>query len=132
MPVGQGGFAVEQFEAGRYNVVFDCGTTTRIGKKNCKKVIEDEIRRTFEPRTRIQKVFISHFHEDHINGLPFLLEHCRVDEIYLPYLTQSEQVITLILLHEYMDNTNGRLLQNLITKVKQKQIMLCLGSLVTT
>lgn len=115
LPIGQGGFAVEQFDEGRYNVVFDCGTTTRIGKKNCKKVIEDEIRRTFKLHTRIQKVFISHFHEDHINGLPFLLDHCFVDEIYLPYLTRSEQVIALILLHEYMNGAAGQLLRDIIT-----------------
>lgn len=115
LPIGQGGFAVEQFEKGKYNVVFDCGTKTGIRKKNCSNVIKDEIRRTFEPRDRIQKVFITHFHEDHINGLPFLLEHCCVDEIYMPYLTWSEKVITLILLQEYMNDATGPLLQDLVT-----------------
>lgn len=37
---------------GKYNVVFDCGTKTRIGKKNCSNVIKDEIRRTFEPHVK--------------------------------------------------------------------------------
>lgn len=115
LPIGQGGFAVEQFEKGKYNVVFDCGTTTRIGKRTCIDVIKDEIQRKFEPHTRIQKVFISHFHEDHFNGLPSLLEHCYVNEIYLPYLTPSEQVITLILLQEYMNDNTGGLLQDLVT-----------------
>lgn len=115
LPIGQGGFAVEQFEKGKYNVVFDCGTTTRIGKRNCSEVIKNEIQRTFEPHTRIQKVFISHFHEDHFNGLPSLLEYCYVDEIYLPYLTRCEQVITLILLQEYMNDDTGGLLQDLVT-----------------
>lgn len=75
LPIGQGGFAVEQFDDARYNVVFDCGTSTANGKSSARQAIEDQIRQTFGPKTKIQKVFISHLHADHINGLPFLLRY---------------------------------------------------------
>ena len=109
LPIGQGGFAVEQFDDARYNVVFDCGTSTANGKSSARQAIEDQIRQTFDPNTKIQKVFISHLHADHINGLPFLLRYCRVSQVYLPYLTQSEQVITLILLQIEFQNYNRSL-----------------------
>lgn len=118
LPIGQGGFAVEQFDDARHNVVFDCGTSTANGKSSARQAIEDQIQQTFDPKTKIQKVFISHLHADHINGLPFLLRYCRVSKVYLPYLTPSEQVITLILLHDMLndDNVSARLLQHLITR----------------
>lgn len=115
LPIGQGGFAVELFDDARYNVVFDCGTSTANGNSSGKQAIEEQIRQTFDQGTTIQKVFISHLHDDHINGLPYLLRYCRVSRVYLPYLTPSEQVITLMLLQAALNDENGPLLQHLIT-----------------
>lgn len=115
LPIGQGNFAVERFYKGEYNVVFDCGSSTKIGKGRVEKTVEDQIRRTFHEGERIKKVFISHLHDDHINGLPFLLKYCNVEEIYLPYMTPSEKAIALILLHDSIDDRSGPLLQQLLT-----------------
>ena len=90
LPVGQGAFYTEQFECG-VNVVYDCGSST---SKSC---VEKQIRSVFEPQEKIQAVFISHFHEDHMNGLPFLLSYCNVERIYLPYLTEDEILLTRLL-----------------------------------
>lgn len=114
LPIGQGGFAAEQFRNGE-NIVFDCGTISATEKTNSIKYLQRLIQRTFKPRDIIRKVFVSHLHDDHINGLPFLLRYCQVDEVYLPYLTPSEQAITIMLLHETMDSENLRLVQALIT-----------------
>ena len=115
LPIGQGGFAVEQFSRNKINIVFDCGTKTNIGKVGSQKLVEALICRTFEPGEQIHMVFVSHLHDDHINGLPFLLRYCKVKRIYLPYLTPVEQAITIFLLQETMDIDSLRLFRSLIT-----------------
>ena len=90
LPVGQGAFYTEQFDCG-VNVVYDCGSSTS------RSAIEKQIACTFEPREKIQAVFISHLHEDHINGLPFLLSHCCVERLYLPFLTEEEILLTRLI-----------------------------------
>ena len=60
LPVGQGAFYTEQFDCG-VNVVYDCGSSTS------RSAIEKQIACTFESREKIQAVFISHLHEDHIH-----------------------------------------------------------------
>ena len=47
-------------------------------------------------RKVIDAVFISHFHEDHINGLDYLLSHYTVKKLFLPLLTEIEKIQLLI------------------------------------
>ena len=95
-PVGQGAFYTEQFDEA--NVVFDCGTSTQINDRSNKSIplIEREIMNIFEKGQEIDAVFISHLHIDHINGLEFLLKHCKVRRVFLPLLSESEKAICLI------------------------------------
>lgn len=83
LPVGQGAFYVEQFKCG-VNIVYDCGSSTGV------KCVNDMIKATFSKGERISIVFISHMHSDHINGLEFLIKHCRVEKIFAPYLSPEE------------------------------------------
>ena len=102
LSVGQGAFYTEQFDCGM-NIVYDCGSSTG------KSAVEKQIADTFEPREKIQAVFISHLHEDHINGLPFLLSYCCVEKIYLPFLTEEEILLTrLIASGKYRIHLSGR------------------------
>ncbi len=80
LPVGQGAFYTEQFDGG-VNVIYDCGSQTGV------EIVEKMIESTFDKGEEIHAVFISHLHSDHINGLEFLLKHCKVETLYLPYLT---------------------------------------------
>ena len=88
-PVGQGAFYSEHFcfessESSKrlVNVVYDCGTST--GKKYLH--IEKEIEKGFKEGEIIDAVFISHLHDDHINGIPYLIKRCDVKRIFFPLL----------------------------------------------
>lgn len=78
-PVGQGAFFTEQFydESGKvvHNVVYDCGSFT-----SQPNLLEYEIRNTFERNAHIDLLFISHFDEDHVNGLMTLQNQTKIDK----------------------------------------------------
>lgn len=87
LPVGQGAFYLERF-TDIATIIYDCGSTS-------KKTIEQTLDQYLEKDETISALFISHLHDDHINGLPYLLQHCDVERIYLPYLTESQKAIEL-------------------------------------
>ena len=98
LSVGQGAFYCESFETGE-NIVYDCGNT------NQKKVLKDCIDRAFYNEEIIKAVFISHLHYDHISGLEYLLTHCKVQRVYLPFLT-PEGLALIKLYYEYKKYKN--------------------------
>lgn len=88
LPVGQGAFYREVFDLGneKKTIIYDCGSLPN------KSIIEKQIRNEFSKGDVIDAVFISHFDEDHINGLPFLLKHCKVNNLFFPLITDSDKV----------------------------------------
>lgn len=86
--VGQGGFYTEKFN--NFNMVFDCGSETDI------EIINQNIKKRFHKRENIDAVFISHLHNDHVNGLVYLLNFCKVKRVFLPLLTEEQKLISLI------------------------------------
>lgn len=89
LPVGQGAFYLEQFRSAseKINVVYDCGSTTDV------KLVKDHIDDMIKPREIIHAVFISHLHEDHMNGLEYLLENYRVKRLYFPLLAKESRIL---------------------------------------
>ena len=85
--IGQGAFYTEELDG--LIMVYDCGGSR-------KEIIEHEIQNTFEEDQTIDKLFISHFHNDHINGLKFLLSYCNVQTVYLPLLHEKSEIQFLI------------------------------------
>ncbi|QAB14425.1 MBL fold metallo-hydrolase [Hydrogenovibrio thermophilus] len=85
-PVGQGAFYTEEHLKPRtdieFRVVYDCGGSSG-------KIVKDEIDRKYRKNEQIDAVFISHFHQDHINGLEYLLSRCDVKKVFIPSLTDS-------------------------------------------
>ena len=85
-PVGHGAFFTEHLktvdskarEKAFFNVVYDCGATAR--GQNVSSLVKKEIDITFEKDEHIDILFISHFDEDHTNGLVYLLENTKMDE----------------------------------------------------
>lgn len=95
LPVGQGAFYCEQFDGllsnnKKVNIVYDCGSSTDV------KWVEAEIRAIFDKDEIIHAVFISHLHNDHINGLKYLLKYCNVKNIFFPLMNEDEKNIVLV------------------------------------
>ena len=87
-PVGQGGFYTEIFEIpnqkgeiSTHCVVYDCGSATRAEPK---KTIESAL---FDDKDLdIDILFISHFDDDHVNGLAELSKKHRIKRIVIPQI----------------------------------------------
>lgn len=82
LPVGQGAFYVEEFADG-FTLVYDCGSYGNIS------LINDAIEKS--KIRKIDLLVISHFHEDHINGLAYLFKNFTVKKMLMPYLELAEQ-----------------------------------------
>lgn len=86
--VGQGAFCTEEFHDSnqglKHTVVFDCGSTTRIGHGYC---INKVVSGTFSEKENIDVLFISHFDKDHVNGIKEIIKQGRsIDYIVLPQI----------------------------------------------
>lgn len=102
--IGQGAFYTEFFED--FIIVYDCGSDNNIN------LIRTRINATFEQGTKIDAIFISHLHEDHVNGLEYLLNHCRVHRLFLPLLTDDEKIKLLI--HNSLHGEDDKFVKDLI------------------
>lgn len=86
-PVGQGLFTTGTIFTGRetaFNYVYDCGTSS------ARRLLKDALGTI---PTRVNLVAISHFDQDHVNGLLGLLERRRVDVLLLPALTLEQRLM---------------------------------------
>lgn len=96
--VGQGAFYTERFyddnEKNLFNAVYDCGTS------NSQQKLMSEIQTEFSLGTRIDYLFISHFHYDHISGIKELKGHCHIDKFVIPVI--SPQLLAEATLYNYL------------------------------
>ena len=83
-PVGQGGFYTEAFDD-NHMVVYDCGGTSHIDVERCIDSLFTE-----QKSPQIEAVFISHLHEDHINGLQYLLKKSKTKRLFLPQFSREK------------------------------------------
>lgn len=97
-PVGQGLFYTGSLANGYYNFVYDCGTVS--GKYYLDNAINryvKEMGHKINEKPNIDFVVISHLHADHFNGIKLLKAKANIKKIYLPYLGNNEDLITLFL-----------------------------------
>ena len=95
-PVGQGGFYTESFD-NQHMVVYDCG-----GSENVKESIDHLLDRESSPQ--IEAIFISHLHDDHINGLQYLLDKTSAKRLFLPCF--SQEIVFETLFYNSLQNPN--------------------------
>lgn len=83
LPVGQGAFYLEtlRLRGNEYRVIYDCGSATGV------TYVETQIKSNLNKGETIHAVFISHLDDDHVNGLKFLLDYCRVKNLFFPLIT---------------------------------------------
>jgi hypothetical protein len=99
-PVGQGAFYTEKHMAGEdeFTIVYDCGSWNRKTKPImlCEKKLKQKIKTVFYKKQKIDVLFISHFHYDHINGIEFLKDHCKIERVVMPYVDDKAKVLVKI------------------------------------
>lgn len=79
MDVGQGQSIVICTPNGRV-IVVDCGSTSsRNGGRNAANVVRDYLKSI--GKSRIDMLILSHPHDDHINGFPYLLQKVKAKQV---------------------------------------------------
>ena len=93
-PVGQGAFYSEKIHINNqsFNIVYDCGSNTSYKVNGKKKVVQTEVRSYYHKEETINLLFISHFDNDHVNGLEYLKDHCNIKCVIMPLLTPSARL----------------------------------------
>ncbi len=95
-PVGHGFFhtASVSVNGTTYRYVYDCGAAKKV-------TIEQQVDRyskneELENRpNELDMVVISHFHADHIKGLPHLFSKFKVKKLVIPYLAKNFKLVAL-------------------------------------
>ncbi len=105
-PIGQGAFYTElfEFESRVCNIVFDCGGTPAYIEPCVEKFCNHLSNRQNRERPIVDAVFISHFDDDHVNGLEKLFELANVKRIFLPLLNDSDCCALSLSFVEHMYN----------------------------
>lgn len=89
-PVGQGFFSSQQILYGdeKFTCVYDCGSVSEGHDDLLDHYVED-LRSTTDT---INLLFISHFDEDHLNGIKNLINKFCIKKVFIPYLNSFEKL----------------------------------------
>lgn len=122
--IGQGAFYTEELcSNGKYfNAVYDCGSITD------EEVLKNRIdyyldilkkQQDKEKKPIIDIVFISHFHDDHTNGIDYLLKYADVKLLVLPQLN-SGQILESFIYNYHSTGTIDNISNNLLSILANK------------
>src|SRR5947208_13493 len=98
-PVGQGCFytGIIKFQNKEFSFIYDCGTLSK------RQFLTNASETFIRPRNVIDMVIISHFDEDHVNGVFEILKKVRCKRLILPYYEPFERLIV----YSSQDNDPG-------------------------
>ncbi|MCQ2351589.1 MAG: MBL fold metallo-hydrolase [Paludibacteraceae bacterium] len=91
-PVGHGAFYTERFynnDVCVFTAVYDCGGSPLGG-------LREYIRQYFlvNSDNKIDALFVSHLHNDHISGIKYLLPYCK--KLFLPVLSNEQVLLSYV------------------------------------
>lgn len=77
----------------QFNIVYDCGSENYIQLKDC----IEKYKNTWDSKrgNKLDLLILSHFHDDHINGLNYLLENTKLGTVVFPYMDPVEKLYLL-------------------------------------
>lgn len=109
-PVGQGAFYTEKYvnNGETVNIVYDCGTSTHPSND----ILVDNIFSSFRDGEDIDILFISHFDDDHINGISILKNRCHIKNVIIPLIKDEDKIIFKIC--NYFSSHNHQINNELI------------------
>ena len=84
-----------------FSFVYDCGSTS--SKKLLHHEIDNFKMSLNEKNKKLDLLVLSHLHDDHINGIDYLLQDLEVDTVVLPYQTEVFKLLTLLSTNEDND-----------------------------
>jgi len=121
-PIGQGLFYTGSIDDGKFNFVYDCGSSAMVagGKAALEKSTMEYLQELEDGWSEsasgenikylnyknINFMVVSHLDADHINGIFELLARTCIDRLYLPYLGDSrrnELLIKLVIANAIID-----------------------------
>lgn len=109
-PVGQGGLFSATLDSGlgRFRFVYDCGGNVAPLKREVSWLASNS------NDSRIDMLFLSHLHEDHVRGVSDLIRSCDVKTVVLPYLTPGAKKVSLYKNAAYGRPSNATLAMEMI------------------
>ncbi|MFK7806965.1 MAG: MBL fold metallo-hydrolase [Saprospiraceae bacterium] len=98
-PIGQGLFYSGIFNhrnGNQFSMVYDCGSDSTPSKYLENQVDEFVNRLVDDDDKKLDVLFVSHFHRDHINRISYLLNKTNgAKNVILPYLKENEMFLAL-------------------------------------
>lgn len=85
--VGQALFAIEEHNG--KTIVYDCGGESRL-------IVAAVLPYILRKNSVIDILFISHYDNDHINGVQYLLHHCHIRHIVLPMVEEEHKLFAAL------------------------------------
>lgn len=114
-PVGQGAFYTERHETDNafFNVIYDCGSKSL--STNFKEIVDKSLS---DMNNHIDILFISHFHDDHVNGIKYLnKEGITINHVIIPFMTEEHKLL-LKIYNKFSPNSQGQSIEELIDHPK--------------
>lgn len=115
--VGQGLFysgIISDYETESFVFVYDCGSRSEDWILN-KEI--DKFKKLLDRKT-VDLLVISHFHDDHVNGIPYLLRGLKVNVVVLQNLSEEQRLENYLFYRKHVKNVDNELTELILDPIK--------------